>query len=91
MTNRKICPSCGREKFICERNDCLPDEVKAELTRWIKQHGVRWRAALREHWLRDGDELRYLRNAIGPSGIAKIRPTGIQLGEIRTVNESEFA
>jgi len=67
------CLYCGRKPTDCERNSCLPDEVKMELARWIKLHGVRWRFVLREHWFRDGDELRYLRNAIGPSGITHIK------------------
>lgn len=72
MTHSPTCSWCGRKPDLCERNQCLPNECKVELARWIDQHGRRWRSALREHWLRDGIELRYLRNAIGPSGLTNI-------------------
>ena len=64
MNKTKHCHWCGRQPHVCERNDCLPDEVKAELARWIEQYGKRWRSALQEHWLHDGIELRYLRNQL---------------------------
>lgn len=74
MSKSERCRWCGRNADDCERNDCLPNEVKAELVAWTVKRGVRWRAALREHWLHDGIELRYLRNAVGPSGLSFIKP-----------------
>lgn len=72
MTER--CKWCGRREQVCNRNDCLPTECKKELVEWIRTHGKRWRSVLRQHWLHDGIELRYLRNAVGPSGLVTIKP-----------------
>ncbi len=87
MTKQSKCSWCGRKRDACERNNCVSHQVKKELAEWIGQHGVRWRAALREHWLHDGDELRYLRNAVGPTGIATIRPTKKQRDQMTSCSK----
>lgn len=82
MSQAERCRWCGRNADDCERNDCLPHEVKGELITWIINHGPRWRAALREHWFHDGNELRYLRNALGPNGLSLIKPPTKEKREI---------
>lgn len=56
---------------------CLPTEVLQELATYAAENGQRWRAKLREEWLQGGDALRYLRNAVGPANLHKIKPPAI--------------
>lgn len=53
---------------------CLPPEVLLELYEYAQANGSRWRSRLREEWFQGGDVLRYLRNAVGPSRLHRIKP-----------------
>lgn len=51
-------------------------EMQRALEAWAKEHGRRWKAALREAWLRGDDlgaDLQRARNVLGPSGLDRVR------------------
>lgn len=57
--------------------NCLPPEELKALAAYAAEHGKQWRAKLRLHWFHGGDHLRYLRNAVGPAQLHKIKPPAI--------------
>lgn len=69
----RYCDTRGGD-FGRHAGTCLPPEELAALARYAAENGPRWRAKLREHWFQGGTELRYLRNAVGPARLHKIKP-----------------
>lgn len=83
---RRYCGWCGRGPNRCAEHGCVSDQTKIDLLRWINRGGHRWRQELRDHWTKGGDELRSLRNAVGPSGLTHINPTELQRREFDHVS-----
>ena len=74
----QLCPTCGKMRchhtrglYVCE----VPPEVTTALKEFARTHGLRWKSALRDAWMRGddvGSELQQARNLIGPTRLGKI-------------------
>ena len=65
-----ICIWCGRGAY--DSTSCIPHEEREKLARYAVQAGRNWRSRLLESWNKESDELRYIRNSIGPSGLRRL-------------------
>jgi hypothetical protein len=47
-------------------------ETIDELRRYVSENGRKWRAKLRAEWANGSEELRELRNTVGPSRLSRV-------------------
>ncbi len=74
---QRLCPGCAQYCPCDAAGRVCPvdDEMRAALSAFKAENGLRWKAALRELWLQGKDDgaLRRVRNVVGPSRLDKIK------------------
>lgn len=70
-----VCRWCGRGSVACpSRGECLSEQEREKFVAFIEANGRSWRAKLRALWAAGSEELRQVRNIIGPSGLSRVSP-----------------
>ncbi len=68
------CRWCTEAYYACQINGCLSEETKDELFKFKDQNGHYWRKKLRDLWMQGSEVLREVRNRVGPTDLAKVKP-----------------
>jgi hypothetical protein len=53
----------------------IPHEVMQELQKYAMENGRNWRSKLSLEWTQGSETLRWIRNAIGPTGLYALKIT----------------